>query len=161
MLRVLGTARAEQLPPLSETRMKSRKARRHRRAAKLARVIDERGPTPETLAHHKPDTYQSLIDLGWIDAAGQRAGDEIVRIWNALTHELEAKCSSFSSIERGVRDMPDEIARAYSDRYKPWVADISPAHELVISLVTGRGDTKSTELQKVICDGLRNYARRF
>ena len=116
-----------------------RRRKRSRHAPK--EPMEERGPTPQTVAHAQalgPDPIENLVHEGLIDAAGERACEEIRRIWEALTYELQPNLNSFSARAKGIREMPDDVAEAYSERYKPWVEDTKPRCWWVTAIVVTR-----------------------
>lgn len=119
------------------------------------------GPTPETRAKALDDPLQQLVTDGKIDAAGERAAEEIRRVFLAVCRDVMAKISRPVPMAGGKAEMSDELDIAHSDRYLPWVRDT--ARNVVaatLDLVLERRKPAAF-MEAAICRALQDYARRF
>ena len=119
-------------------------------------------PTPETVAKLGPDPLRVLVDQGLIDSDGERAAHQIRVVYLAVTRAVLAMAHPpGDDPARGRYEMPDDMARAYTDLYKPWVAAQGPAVvDAVLTLVVDRQAIPRSKVGQVV-DALGDYAQRM
>ena len=140
--------------------MKKRKRKPVRQRVRV-RLFEKVEPTPETKAKLVDDPFQKLVEAGNIDAAGERAAEEIRRVFMAICRDVMAKISRPAPMAAGKVDMSDDLAEAHAERYLPWVREtgrntVSATLDL---LLEGRKPDEFSEI--AICQALQNYAKRF
>lgn len=165
----------------SNAKRKARQRRRQGRTPKLDRapghapgdhagqtrgtipaIEKDAGPTPETLAHLEPDPLHDLVDAGLIDAAGERAAQEIMQVYCAVCRGVMRQSRPLGPYTPGVFDMPEDIAEAHKLRYLPWArATRRQTVQAVIDLVIDRLSPSSGPVRQAVIEALDDYARRF
>lgn len=96
---------------------KARKLAKRREAVERAA---RSGPTPETAAKLKPDPFNELVRRHILDGAQKRAGLEIRAVFLATTSGVGCKSIQIGGVRGGSGEMPEPLARAHAERYKPW-----------------------------------------
>lgn len=144
--------------------MSKRKRRKQTKPRAEPLERQETGGTPETKAKAKaapPSILDTLIADMMIDSAGERACSEIHRVWTGMTYESDSKVSKLSSTSHGIREMPDEVAEAYSSRFKPWFAETLPSSYWVLRILVDIGVVEPRVTNLELASSIQNYARRL
>lgn len=148
----------------------TRKRRRNRPGRSIAERIRESrssvperiGPTPETQAKLEPDPLGDMVAAGLIDSAGERAAQEIFKVYQAVCGCVMRQSRPLGPYTPGVFDMPDEIAKAHVLRYLPWArATRRQTVVSVIDLVVDRRPPESSIVREAVTAALADYARQF
>lgn len=125
-------------------------------------AADRVRPTPETVAHLEPDPLQDLVGAGLIDAAGERAAQEIMLVYCAVCRGVMRQSRPLGPYTPGVFDMSEDIAEAHARRYLPWArATRRQTVQATIDLVVDRLSPPTGPVRTAVIEALDDYARRF
>lgn len=108
------------------------------RRAPVSRV-DRIEPTPETLAKLVPDQIRVLFDKGRLHHEHTRAVGEIRAVFHAVTTNLFARAKDYRLRGYSPPCLPNDLAEAHRDRYKPWAQQMGRRLPLLIdAIIDGR-----------------------
>jgi hypothetical protein len=119
-------------------------------------VEDRVGPTPETLAKLLPDQVKQMFDRGQIGLAETDAASEIRTVFFAVVAGLFARAHTYDP-KGGRNQIPDWIATAHKERYKPFAQDMGRSMSAIIDcLIDGK-----TIPAGFLASALQDYAQRM
>lgn len=118
------------------------------------------GPTPETLDKLQPDEIEDLHDRQMIDSGGLRAADQIAQIHRAVTRASGVKSPTMGVGDVGQYELPDDIAKSFSDVYIPWRRGLGAASaDFVVHVAVERRGMMGAGARRVVAKALMQYAR--